>query len=77
MHLYRTCFLFVFFIFYFIIFLMATSATYGSSQARDWSQAAAAMFAAAAVMLDHLTYCAGPGIEPALLQQLRPLQLDS
>ena len=59
------------FLFYFILFFMATSTAYGGLQARDWIQASAEG------MLDPLTHWAGLGIEPTSPQQPEPLQLDS
>ena len=50
---------------------------YGSSQARNWIQAAAMTYATDAAMLDPLTHCARPGIEPRAPQQPEPLQSDS
>ena len=43
---------------------MAAPAAYGSSQARDWIWATAMTYTTAAAMLDLLTHCAGPEIEP-------------
>lgn len=50
---------------------------YGSSQARDWSWAAAANYTTATDMLDPLTHCVGLGIEPAPTWQAKSLQLES
>ena len=54
---------------------MATSAAYGSPQARDRIQAPVVTTAAA--IPDLLTHCAGLGVEPASPQQPEMLQLDS
>ena len=56
---------------------MATSETYGISQARDRIQATAATYTAAVAMPDPLAHHAGRGIEPKPLHQPEPLQSDS
>ena len=56
---------------------MAAATAYGSSQARDWFQAAVVTYAAAAATLDPLTHYTGPGMEPLPLQQPEQLQSDS
>lgn len=43
---------------------MAVSAAYRSSWTKDWIQATDVTYAAAIAMLDLLTQCAWPGIEP-------------
>ena len=43
---------------------MATPVTSGSSQARDWIQAAAVTSVASAAMPDPLTHCTKLGIDP-------------
>ena len=48
---------------------------YGSSWARDWIQAAPVT--AAVAMLNLLTHCTGPGIEPTPPQWHEPLQSSS
>ena len=42
---------------------MATPMAYGNSWARNWIQAAAAIYATASAMPDPLTYCSRPGIK--------------
>ena len=58
-------------------FLMAASMAYGSSQARDLKLATAATCATAVAMLDPLSYCAGPEVEPMSPQLSELLQSDS
>ena len=59
------------FIFIFIFF--NGHMAYQKSWARDWIQAVAVTYAAAAAMLDHLTDLPGSGIEPVPLQWPKPL----
>ena len=58
-------------------FFLATPTACGSSWARDWIQAAAAIRATVGTTPDPLTHCAGLGIKPAPLQWPQLLQLDS
>ena len=62
------CLLPDFIILFIYLFLMAATVAYGSSQARDWIQAAAVTYATAVATPNPLIYCTGLGIEPKLLQ---------
>ena len=66
-------YLFTYFYCCFCLFVcfMAEPSAYGSSQARDWIQAAVV------AMLDPVTHCARPGMEPVPLQWPKLWQLDS
>ena len=56
---------------------MAIPTAYESSTAGVPIQVTAATHITAGIMLDPLTHCTGPGIEPTPLQQPEPLQSDS
>ena len=52
----------------FFFFFMAAPIAYGSSQAKEYIRATAAIYAGAAATPDPLTYCTRLGIEPVPLQ---------
>ena len=56
---------------------MAALTAYGSSRAKDWIQAAAVTYAAAAAISDLLIHCPKPGIKPTPLQQSGLLHPDT
>ena len=58
-------------------FFMDAPTGYESSWAKNWIQAAAATYAGAAALPDHLTHCSRPGIKPAPPQWPELLQSDS
>ena len=56
------------------LLFFATAMAYGSSQARDWIWASAAIYATSKAMPDPLTHCTGTRINPSCCSQiLNPL----